>query len=124
MSDKIEALPIVNDSNAARTPTMEEMLPKLTFKPAALIWNNWHQGPPEQDRWVILFVNLGKVANNLIMTYRDAQGNWDLPSGKNYQPLAWAYIGAPDVDQEAAKASHAELVASYKKDASGVEIGV
>lgn len=78
----------------------KEILKRLVYKPSALVWKNFQVEQPSPDRWVIIWCNLGRIAPNFLLTYRDAMGNYDLPHPtKAYPVQAWAYIDLPCVDE-------------------------
>lgn len=94
----------------------QELIKRIIFKPTAFIWNNFAQKQPDIDRWVILWCNLGNLANNLFLTFRDAAGNYDMPHPtKQYPVRAWAYINLPEVDKEHMEKAKKELVEEAKK---------
>lgn len=95
----------------------KEVMKRLVYKPAALVWENFQQKQPNPDRWVVLWCNLGRIAPNLILTYRDATGNYDLPHPtKAYPAQAWAYIDLPEVNQEALTACQKEIEEASAKN--------
>ena len=92
-------------ANGPETPIDSQDLAKdLTYKADALVWNNFSKEHPEMDRWVLIWCNLGNIAQNLYLTYRDASGFYGLPHPtRSYPVRAWAYVDTPVVDQEALK---------------------
>ncbi len=79
----------------------QEIINRMTFNPTTLVWNNYSQIQPTSDRWLLLWCNLGHIAPNLILTYRDATGYYDMPNAsKKYPVKAWAYIDLPSVDEK------------------------
>lgn len=88
----------------------KEVMKRMHFLPAQLEWKNFHQEHPNPDKWIVLWCNLGQIAPNLILTYRDANGNYDLPHPtKSYPVQAWAYINNPTVDNEALAKQQKEI---------------
>jgi hypothetical protein len=116
MTQKIEKLPEEAPEKQSRPPSMDEMVPKLEYMPGGLAWTNWHKQQPDPDRLVILWINLGRYSPNFYLTHRDAQGNWDIPQGKNLTPWAWAYVTPPAMDQEVAAKVHAEIVDKHDQE--------
>ena len=79
----------------------QELMKRIQFKPAALVWHNFAEKHPDPDRWVLLWCNLGRIAQNFFVSFRDASGNYELPHPtKQYPARAWAYIELPAVDEE------------------------
>ena len=79
----------------------QEIINRMQFNPTTLVWNNYAQMQPESDRWFLFWCNLGHIAPNLILTYRDATGYYDMPNPyKKYPVKAWAYVDLPRVDEE------------------------
>ena len=79
----------------------EEIMKRLVYNPTLLNWNNFQQVQPEPDRMLLIWCNLGSIAPNLFLTYRDASGAYDMPHpNKRYPVKAWAYVDLPAVDEE------------------------
>jgi len=79
----------------------QELTKRLIYKPGELVWNNFNTEHPDMDRWVLIWCNLGNIAQNLYLTFRDASGFYGLPDPtRSYPVRAWAYVNAPQVDQE------------------------
>lgn len=77
----------------------KEIMKRLNYKPSTLVWKNFQSEQPIHDKWIVLWCNLGSISPNLIITYRDTTGNYDLPHPtKSYPVQAWAYIDLPQVD--------------------------
>jgi len=84
-----------------RKAEQEEQAKKISFKPSSLKWHNFAQTMPDPDRWFIMWCNMGNIAPNFYISYKDAQGNFDLPHpAKRYAAIAWAYISIPEVDNQ------------------------
>lgn len=98
LKSKIENISGAPESKKTIDP--KELLKKLVYKPATLVWKNFSVEQPQADRWFLMWCNLGKIAPNLYVSYRDAQGNYELPHPtKQYPAQAWAYIDNPEIDQ-------------------------
>jgi len=111
---KEEALPAVDP---------QELLKRIMFKPAALGWKNFNQEQPGLGRWFILWCNLGPIAQNLFLSYRDNLGNYDLPHPtKQYPAQAWAYIDFPEVDQKSLETAEAKLREEMAKPKATAEV--
>lgn len=79
----------------------EIIMKRTTYNSTILHWNNFQQNEPDKDRMFLLWCNLGKIAKNMYLTYRDASGAYDLPpSNKKYLVKAWAYVDMPHENQE------------------------
>jgi hypothetical protein len=107
---KLENLP---DSNILKIPEgvdFKEVLKRLVYKSGFLVWKNFHAEQPQPDRWVVLWCDLGRISNNLILSYRDSRGNYELPHPtKSYPVQAWAYIDIPQVDESTIEQIQMEL---------------
>lgn len=111
---KIENMEYVKAESPSIDP--KEIMKRLNYKPAALVWKNFQNEQPNPDRWVVLWCNLGRISPNLILTYRDATGNYDLPHPtKAYPVQAWAYIDLPEVDQAHLESIQQELTQLAEK---------
>lgn len=96
----------------------KELLKRIVYKPSALVWKNFNAEQPQIDRWILIWCNMGRIAPNLYLSYRDSQGNYDLPHPtKPYPAQAWAYVDVPEMDQEELKKAQAELEEQAKKSA-------
>ena len=94
----------------------QEIMKRIVFNPTQLVWNNFAQNQPDFDRWVILWCNLGNLANNLFLSFRDATGHYEMPHPtKQYPVRAWAYINLPEVDKEHLKKVKKDLSEEAKK---------
>ena len=88
----------------------KEVMKRMDFLPYTLSWKNFQKEQPVPDRWIILWCNLGRIAPNLILTYRDSTGNYDLPHPtKAYPVQAWAYVDVPEVDAVALEGFQKEI---------------
>lgn len=101
------------------TPTVDpqELIKRIIFKRTTFVWNNFAQTQPDFDRWVLLWCNLGNLANNLFLTFRDASGHYEMPHPtKQYPVKAWAYVSLPEVDKEHMEKIKKEMEAETKKN--------
>lgn len=115
MSTKTESTPIKADVPAA-APDPQDIVKGLTYKADALVWNNFSKEHPDMDRWVLIWCNLGNIAQNLYLTFRDSSGFYGLPnSTRSYPVRAWAYVDVPAVDQEDLKKLKATLANEAKE---------
>ena len=78
----------------------EEIMKRLVYNPTNLCWNNFQKSQPDPDRWMLIWCNLGNIAQNLFLTYRDSSGVYEMPQpSKRYPVRAWAYVDLPSVDE-------------------------
>jgi len=94
-----------------------EFISRLIYNPTMLEWKNFGAEQPESDHWFLLWCPMGKMAPDLFLTYRDREGNYDLPENrKKYAARAWAYVILPDVNEEEAKKVEKELLEKSSKN--------
>lgn len=93
----------------------QELLKRLSFKPGVLLWKNFNMEQPPLNAWVVIWCNLGPIAPNFFITFRDNLGNYDLPHPTKVYPVqAWALLGYPEADQESIKKAEADIRAEIE----------